>query len=396
MYSTFDIIVKPLIGAVIGYATNKIAIKMLFRPYTEKKILGLRLPFTPGVIPRERSRIASSLGEAVGENLLTTEALEKELLSDEIMSKIKAFILDDKLAKDFSLDEGMDYIFGENSRDIKERIFDYICDEIYNFANRSETRENIRGIFSDYIIKKVGYNEKISRLFTDGIKAEVLDLIVNNKEELLAYLIEVIRKEKVKNKISEEISSIVSMNFGPLGAMFVDSGNVSDLVVEKIERTIRDDEVFEEVLAAISKGMDDFREKTVCSVVSVGVFEKYLNEISLTLVEEVYKNITYKNVVRIVEPIFVQTLARKIHLNSGDKEEIERAFESMYTDFVKNNLAGFLQMIDVSKLVEKEINSFSVEEMEGLILGIVDKELSAITWFGGLLGFLIGIIYIFI
>ena len=42
----------PLIGAVIGYCTNYIAVKMLFRPLYPVKIGNWTLPFTPGIIPR--------------------------------------------------------------------------------------------------------------------------------------------------------------------------------------------------------------------------------------------------------------------------------------------------------------------------------------------------------
>ena len=58
-------IAPPLIGAVIGYITNYIAIKMLFRPLTPKMIFGRRLPFTPGIIPRRKAQLADALGKAV-------------------------------------------------------------------------------------------------------------------------------------------------------------------------------------------------------------------------------------------------------------------------------------------------------------------------------------------
>lgn len=51
-------IVQPVLGAVIGSVTNYIAIKMMFRPYTEKYIFGKKLPFTPGIIPARRKDIA--------------------------------------------------------------------------------------------------------------------------------------------------------------------------------------------------------------------------------------------------------------------------------------------------------------------------------------------------
>ena len=83
-------IARPLIGAVIGYITNDIAIRMLFRPRRAKYIFGFRLPFTPGLIPKEKARIAASIGEAVSKNLMNREVLEKILLSDDITGKLAA------------------------------------------------------------------------------------------------------------------------------------------------------------------------------------------------------------------------------------------------------------------------------------------------------------------
>lgn len=84
----FTYIIPPVVGAVIGYFTNEIAIRMLFRPHYPKYFFGWRIPFTPGLIPKEKSRIASSVAEAVAVNLMNKETMEKNLLSDEMISKI--------------------------------------------------------------------------------------------------------------------------------------------------------------------------------------------------------------------------------------------------------------------------------------------------------------------
>ena len=47
----YQFIINPLIGAGIGYVTNWIAIKMMFRPTKAIKIGKFTLPFTPGIIP---------------------------------------------------------------------------------------------------------------------------------------------------------------------------------------------------------------------------------------------------------------------------------------------------------------------------------------------------------
>ena len=79
----------PVLGAVIGYITNDIAIRMLFRPRTAKYIMGKRVPFTPGIIPKEKNRIAGAIGGAISENLMNKEVLEKTLLSDEMLEKLR-------------------------------------------------------------------------------------------------------------------------------------------------------------------------------------------------------------------------------------------------------------------------------------------------------------------
>lgn len=58
--------IPALVGAFIGYITNWLAIKMLFRPHHEKRIFGIKLPFTPGLIPKEKDRIAKSVGKLLG------------------------------------------------------------------------------------------------------------------------------------------------------------------------------------------------------------------------------------------------------------------------------------------------------------------------------------------
>lgn len=72
-------VVPPLLGAVIGYVTNALAIRMLFRPLTEKRLLGMRLPLTPGIIPKQRHQLAHSIARMVSTKLLTDEVLLAKL-----------------------------------------------------------------------------------------------------------------------------------------------------------------------------------------------------------------------------------------------------------------------------------------------------------------------------
>ena len=86
----FTYLLGPLTGGIIGYFTNWLAIKMMFRPHLPKYIFGMKLPFTPGLIPKERGRIADAIATSISENLMNKEVLEKNLLSEELPKLEKA------------------------------------------------------------------------------------------------------------------------------------------------------------------------------------------------------------------------------------------------------------------------------------------------------------------
>lgn len=88
----WKMIAVPIVGALIGYCTNWIAVKMLFRPRHEVRIGGWKVPFTPGVIPKGQPRLARAVGEVVEKELLTTEVMEDMLLSDEMKEKLSSSI----------------------------------------------------------------------------------------------------------------------------------------------------------------------------------------------------------------------------------------------------------------------------------------------------------------
>ncbi|MGC9312553.1 MAG: DUF445 domain-containing protein, partial [Sediminispirochaetaceae bacterium] len=69
----------PVIGALIGYITNDIAIKMLFRPLRAYHIGPFRIPFTPGIIPRQRAKLAESIGVMVSRELITEDAIRRQI-----------------------------------------------------------------------------------------------------------------------------------------------------------------------------------------------------------------------------------------------------------------------------------------------------------------------------
>ncbi len=66
----------PFIAALIGWATNYLAIKMLFHPHEPKKIIGLTFH---GVFPKRQEQIAEKLGELVANELFSIKDVAKKI-----------------------------------------------------------------------------------------------------------------------------------------------------------------------------------------------------------------------------------------------------------------------------------------------------------------------------
>ncbi len=86
----------PLLGALIGYLTNKVAIRMLFRPLNPWYILGKRVPMTPGIIPSKRHELAENIGDMVGEKLLTATDIGTALSAEPFQDHLHQ-IVDDQV-----------------------------------------------------------------------------------------------------------------------------------------------------------------------------------------------------------------------------------------------------------------------------------------------------------
>lgn len=82
----------PLVGAFIGWITNYIAIRMLFRPLHPWRLFGIRLPMTPGVIPGKRHELAINIGRMVGDQLLTSADIGKALSEPAFKRELETMI----------------------------------------------------------------------------------------------------------------------------------------------------------------------------------------------------------------------------------------------------------------------------------------------------------------
>ena len=86
----FNMLKGAVVGAIIGYFTNDIAVRMLFRPKKEWRILGWKVPFTPGIVVKNQEQLAQAIGSAVSSELLDTETLMAHIRGVRLRDPIRA------------------------------------------------------------------------------------------------------------------------------------------------------------------------------------------------------------------------------------------------------------------------------------------------------------------
>ena len=168
----------PLIGAVIGYCTNYIAVKMLFYP-KEIKIWGHKLPFTPGAIPKGKPRLAKAIGNIVANTLLTEEDLKKKILSDETENAVVEKIMD---GLSTNLHTSINRICPEEEyTNVKEKVTNLLTDQIL---------ESVQNMNLEHIIV-----EEAGKAVKSKTKGTMLEMFLN--DEMLNSLIQPVGGEIV-------------------------------------------------------------------------------------------------------------------------------------------------------------------------------------------------------
>ena len=152
-------ITAPLIGGVIGYITNFIAIKMLFRPHTPKYVFGMKVPFTPGIIPKEKGRIAEAIGGAISQNLMNHEVLMRYLLSDEMKGKVRhtveEFMATQKKNPETVADFLGHYMTEKELRSIVASVNADLTCQVHHKLSDSEVGKNVAHLVVDNAVQKI-------------------------------------------------------------------------------------------------------------------------------------------------------------------------------------------------------------------------------------------------
>lgn len=291
------IVIEPLMGTVIGWGTNFIAVKMLFRPYNPIKIGKFTLPFTPGVLPKRRNQFAEALGEMISKELFTSEDIKNLFLSE----------------------------------NVKNIVVNSVANEIVN--NDNTIKEN---------------------------------LLKNISEEQFSKF-----QSSLENYIAEKfVNALLNIELGNLVA---EEGYKS--VKEKLKGSFLGTFINDDFIASFLVSLSD-------------TIDKYIRE------QGKEKTLPYIN--NEVEEIIKHTPAELFENLNISEEKFKKVIEKIYTKIVLDKMNNIFNNFNISEVVAKKIKEMDVREIEKLFMKVMKKELNAIVNLGAVLGFILGVINIFI
>ncbi|MCQ2231337.1 MAG: DUF445 family protein [Paludibacteraceae bacterium] len=281
----YNYLVPPLLGAVIGYLTNDLAIRMLFRPHQPKYIWGHRIPFTPGIIPKEKSRLAHSIGEMVSIHLMDKDTLSKNLLSDEMVEKVEASVdgfVEQLQTNPATLRASLPTMVtnvDQSVDDISEKLSKVIAQRLRN----SRVSEDV----SDKVVRYVIERTSKGALKLIGV-GNVVELLSNRLQESISTHLDVILRENAEEMVRD--MSKTEMN------QLLDTP-VSELMAGKDEWVGKGRAI---LLNLYRSAISEQLPKVLAAIDVQKMVEERINEMDVAEVEKITKEVLDKELKSIV------------------------------------------------------------------------------------------------
>lgn len=389
----------PIVGAIIGYFTNDIAIKMLFRPYRTLYIGGRRVPFTPGLIPRNQERLANRVSDTIMGSLLTPEELQKlarRLLHTERVqgailwllrlaleqvkpdaeqktAKIMAGILRDLLGESFPrllkvlarredfLEVQLNQIFDkvllefQLSDDQAKKLSDWILqvvlppDMVRQALVDFLTDRNIQVIDEGFRAKTSGTYWVVANLF--GLRNTLTRLrtfCLDEKEETNQRITELIISLGIRERLQEWLQNLSLQNL-PVST------------VRQLRKTMRDS------------------------------VRSYIQERGADLLQGLSDSVDWENIAKLILGRLRTSPAVNASLEVVSKE-LALILERYLEQDLEKIVAQVIPILSIDQVIIDRVKGTSAAELEMAIQGIVKSELQAIVNLGGILGFVVGLL----
>ncbi|MDZ5470181.1 DUF445 family protein [Bacillus sp. 31A1R] len=358
-----------IIGAVIGGFTNSLAIKMLFRPYKPIYVGKWKVPFTPGLIPKRRGELANQLGKMVVDHLLTPESIKRKFLNETFqteMTKLAQKELERFLEKEETLEEFLGNLGVSDSKVKFEKKMDqFIVDKYENLMNKYR-EQPIRTVLTPDIQTKL--DSKIP-LIASFILQKGVDYFSSVEGEL---------------RIARMIDDFMRERSGVLGnmlQMFLGNVNLTDKIQPELIKFLNNPGTHDLVTTLIRNEWEKILEWK-----AEKIEDQFGKEQLLSTVKEYSRKIVN------VDKLFESSIS---DLTSAFKdtllENIVPKSIQLIGEWLSNRIEVLMERLHLSEIVREQVETFSVERLEEMVLSITRSELKMITYLGALLGGVIGL-----
>ena len=153
----YKLLLMPIIGALIGWLTNWLAIKLIFKPYQPYSILFFNLKIQ-GLLPKRQNQLAKSVGRIVEKELLPSDELVQRIEEMNLKQRIEGALL--KIAEQ-RLEEKLRFIPSALKIGIRSFVYDLIQKEldkhldkfILNIQQELVAESNLSNIVEEQIRK---------------------------------------------------------------------------------------------------------------------------------------------------------------------------------------------------------------------------------------------------
>ncbi|MGG0527064.1 DUF445 domain-containing protein [Bacillus pumilus] len=367
IFTTFIFMI--VIGAVIGAATNHLAIKMLFRPYKPYYLFGKQLPFTPGLIPKRRDEVAKQVGVMVMEHLLTPEGIQKRFESSEakqeILHTVHRYI--DKGAEMEITVLSLLESFGVSQADVK-------ADEWIHE-------------WSDHKLNSLleNYNEQtLSELLPQDVENKISSKIPDAADYILKRGIHYFESEEGKSRLGNMIDDFLKERgmLGSMVQMFLGNSSLIDRVHPEIIKFLRNAETKKFLSDLLVQEWDKVKQFSLHEL-----DERWnVKELIFSVKNQLLSHFSTKLILDRSVGSYVSAVADDL------KTHVAPVLIQKGISAASNVLEGLLAKLQFEDIIREQIELFPLEKMEELVVSISNKELKMITFLGGLLGGLIGAI----
>ncbi len=214
--NVIQILSGPVIGAVIGYFTNYIAVKMLFRPLNPIKVGKITLPFTPGVIPKRKKELAEALGTTISNMLITQADLENALLSHGMKESITNGIIEfvkNNIDTAMTIKDNLNcYINEKDYENIKLQLQELLSERMATGLSgidlaaiiASEASVAVKGKVQGTMLAMM-INDSLIASLTQPIGEKVKEYIQNHGVEIIQPVI----NQEIENLENQTVDSIL-------------------------------------------------------------------------------------------------------------------------------------------------------------------------------------------